>query len=62
MSENSDYAAKRAGDIFLAPLELRAVPAGTFTAYLASTGKLGGRRKMPRLSNDRHIVDAVLRF
>lgn len=60
--ENSDYAAKRAGDIFLAPLELRAVPAGTFTAYLASTGKLGGQRKMPRLSNDRHIVDAVLKI
>ena len=60
--ENSDYAAKRAGDIFLAPLELRAVPTGTFTAYLASTGKLGGQRKMPRLSNDRHIVDAVLKI
>lgn len=59
--ENSDYAAKRAGGIFLALPEVTEVPHGAFTAYLASTGKLGGQRKMPRLSNDRTVVDAVLR-
>lgn len=58
--ENSDYAAKRAGGIFLAPLELREVPAGTFNRWLASTGKLGGQRKIPRLANDRKVMDALL--
>lgn len=57
---NSDYQAKRSGDIFLARLELTEVPRGTFDRWLASTGKLGGQRKVPRLSNDRRIVDAIL--
>ncbi len=58
--ENSDYAAKRAGNIFLAQLELHSVPTGTFSRWLASTGKLGGQRKIPRLSNDRRVIDAIL--
>lgn len=57
---NSDYQAKREGDIFLARLELIEVPAGTFNRWLASTGKLGGQRKVPRLSNDRRVADAIL--
>ncbi|MDE7388610.1 MAG: GH3 auxin-responsive promoter family protein [Muribaculaceae bacterium] len=60
--ENSDYAAKRSGNIFLAPLELISVPQGTFSRWLASTGKLGGQRKIPRLSNDRRVIDALLPF
>ena len=60
--ENSDYDAKRTGDIFLDPLELISVPEGTFDSWLGSVGnqKLGGQRKIPRLSNDRHIADAIL--
>ena len=57
---NSDYQAKRGGDIFLARLELTEAPAGTFTHWLASTGRLGGQRKVPRLANDRHIADQLL--
>lgn len=57
---NSDYQAKRSGDIFLARLELTEVPRGTFDRWLASTGKLGGQRKIPRLSNDRRVADAIL--
>ena len=57
---NSDYQAKRTGGIFLAPPELIPVPKGTFDRWLASTGKLGGQRKVPRLSNDRRIADAIL--
>ncbi len=59
---NSDYQAKRTGGIFLAPLELISVPAGTFDRWLAATGKLGGQRKIPRLSNDRRIADAILKL
>lgn len=60
--ENSDYQAKRAGDIFLAPLTVTVASEGLFDRWLASTGKLGGQRKVPRLANDRHLIDAMLRF
>lgn len=61
-SVNSDYQAKRSGDIFLAPLEIVSLPTGTFDSWLASTGKLGGQRKIPRLANDRRIADAILQM
>lgn len=59
-NENSDYAAKRAGSIFLDPVEVIPLPEGTFNSWLASTGKLGGQRKVPRLCPDRRIADAIL--
>lgn len=58
--QNSDYDAKRAGEIFLDPIEVIAVAPGTFNRWLASTGKLGGQRKVPRLSPDRRIADPIL--
>ena len=57
---NSDYDAKRSGDIFLAQPTLNVAPAGLFDRWLASTGKLGGQRKVPRLSNDRSLIDQML--
>ena len=57
---NSDYDAKRTGDIFLAPPTLVVAPAGLFDRWLASTGKLGGQRKVPRLSNNRKIIEQML--
>lgn len=59
---NSDYQAKRAGGIFLDRLEIVEMPRGSFDRWLASTGKLGGQRKIPRLSNDRRIADALLEY
>lgn len=59
-NENSDYQAKRAGGIFLAPLTVVAARRGLFDSWLESTGKLGGQRKVPRLSNDRKIIDKML--
>ena len=58
---NSDYDAKRSDDIFLDPLELISVPEGTFDHWLRTVGnhRLGGQRKIPRLSNDRRIADAL---
>ncbi|GAB3331346.1 GH3 auxin-responsive promoter family protein [Hymenobacter humi] len=58
---NSDYAAKRHRGLALAPPRLRVVPAGTFEAWLASQGKLGGQHKVPRLLNSREVLEAVLR-
>lgn len=57
---NSDYDAKRSGDIFLAPPRVVTLPRGTFNRWLQSTGKLGGQRKVPRLSPGRRFVDAIL--
>lgn len=58
--ENSDYQAKRAGSIFLDRLEIVNAAPGLFDRWLAETGKLGGQRKVPRLSNDRSRMDRLL--
>lgn len=58
--ENSDYQAKRTGGIFLDRLTVVEASPGLFDRWLASTGKLGGQRKVPRLSNDRRFIDPML--
>ncbi len=59
---NSDYQAKRSGNIFLDRLTVTDAPAGLFDRWLESTGKLGGQRKVPRLCNDRHIIEQMLKL
>ena len=59
---NSDYQAKRSGGIFLDPPEIVTARPGLFDSWLASTGKLGGQRKVPRLANDRRVIDRMLEF
>lgn len=58
--ENSDYQAKRSHDIFLDRLSIISARPGVFDDWLASTGKLGGQRKVPRLCNDRRFLDPLL--
>ncbi|WP_053990701.1 GH3 auxin-responsive promoter family protein [Mangrovimonas sp. TPBH4] len=43
----------------LRPLKITAVKKNGFTEYMKSIGKLGGQNKIPRLSNDRKIADAL---
>lgn len=59
---NSDYDAKRSHTIFLDPLEIVEVGHGVFDDWLrhVGNGKLGGQRKVPRLSNDRRIADKLM--
>lgn len=59
---NSDYDAKRSGDIFLGAPEIISLPAGSFDRWLEShgNGKLGGQRKVPRLSNTPEILNQLL--
>lgn len=59
-NENSDYEAKRSHGLFLAPLRVTPVSQQAFDEWLLSTGKLGGQRKIPRLRNDRTILDKVI--
>ena len=58
---NSDYDAKRRGNMVLGPPIVHGVPRGTFHAWLKERGRLGGQNKVPRLSNDRHHIEALLR-
>lgn len=60
--ENSDYEAKRSHGIFLDRLTIVKGRKGVFDKWLAATGKLGGQRKVPRLSNSRHPIDEILKF
>jgi hypothetical protein len=56
---NTDYRTKRAGDLGLGLPEVTAVPRGTFHAWLRDAGKLGGQHKVPRVTNDRTLAEAL---
>jgi hypothetical protein len=43
----------------LRPLQIRPLKRGAFIEYMKSIGKLGGQNKVPRLSNDRTLADAL---
>lgn len=57
---NSDYEAKRSGDLSLQLPVVKHVANGTFEKWLKGKGKLGGQNKVPRLMNKRTIVEEVL--
>jgi hypothetical protein len=57
---NSDYEAKRRGDMALGMLQLTIVKPGHFQQWLKGKNKLGGQHKVPRLSNDRTVLEEIL--
>jgi len=57
---NSDYEAKRYKNIALRLPIVHSLPAGTFKEWLRSKGRLGGQHKVPRLSNERIIIEEIL--
>jgi len=57
---NSDYEAKRYKDIALRMPIVHAAKKGIFKEWLRSKGKLGGQHKVPRLSNERKVVEEIL--
>ena len=59
---NSDYEAKRYKDITLQHLEIVKARQGLFNDWLKSKGKLGGQHKVPRLNNNRDIMEQLLRL
>jgi hypothetical protein len=56
---NSDYEAKRTGGLSLALPIVRTMPEGTFYNWLKKKGKLGGQHKVPRLSNNRNLIEEI---
>ena len=46
----------------LQPLKINSLKKDSFQHYMKSEGKLGGQNKVPRLSNDRKIADALIQI
>lgn len=59
---NSDYEAKRFNDMTIQPPEIIPLPQGTFEKWLKQQNKLGGQHKIPRLSNNRDIVEQIIQL
>lgn len=57
---NSDYEAKRAGNATMSPLEVIALPHGTFLEWMKHRGKMGGQNKVPRLYKDGRFVKELM--
>ena len=59
---NSDYEAKRYRDLALGIPLITPLPRGSFAYWLQQKGKLGGQHKVPRLSNDRRLIEEILQL
>lgn len=59
-SLNSDYDAKRKGNMVLEFPLIQQVPKGTFEEWLRTKNKLGGQHKVPRLNNKREFLEQLL--
>ncbi|MFM7636852.1 MAG: GH3 auxin-responsive promoter family protein [Crocinitomicaceae bacterium] len=57
---NSDYDAKRYNDMILSKPFVHYAQSGFFESWLKGKGKLGGQNKIPRLSNNREILEQIL--
>jgi len=57
---NSDYEAKRNADKVLVFPKFNVMKQGTFEQWLKEKGKLGGQHKIPRLANDRKILEELV--
>ena len=44
------------------PLEVKLVQRGGFVQYMRSIGKFGEQNKVPHLSNDRNIAEALTKY
>ena len=61
-SLNSDYEAKRFKSIALECLEVIPAKSGIFDDWLRDHNKLGGQHKIPRLYNQRDIIEDILQY
>jgi hypothetical protein len=59
--QNSYYDDLISGNVLQA-LKINVVQKSGFIEYMKSIGKLGGQNKLPRLSNDRAIAEAMQKF
>jgi hypothetical protein len=59
-SLNSDYEAKRHKSIALRLPIVHSLQKNTFDKWLKIKGKLGGQHKVPRLNNERKMIEEIL--
>lgn len=57
--QNSDYEAKRYNNFVLHEPAITVIPENGFYNWLKANNKLGGQFKVPRLSNNRQIVEEI---
>ena len=56
---NSDYQAKRSGNLAMGNLSIIPLVKGTFYEWLKSKEKLGSQQKIPRLLNERNFINEL---
>jgi hypothetical protein len=56
---NSDYEAKRTGNLILAPLEIKTLKRDTFNTWLVGRGKLGGQHKVPVITDSLSMIQEL---
>jgi hypothetical protein len=59
---NDDYRAHRAEGFGMRAPDIRAVPPGTFAAWMKKRGRLGGQNKVPRIINDQALFADLCAF
>lgn len=59
---NSDYDGKRTNNVAMQQLQIEIMPEGSFMKWMKSRGKMGGQNKVPRLSNERKIIEDILKY
>jgi hypothetical protein len=57
---NTDYRTKRTGGVGMIAPRVLELPAGTFYRWMRERGTLGDQHKVPRVTNDRAVADAIL--
>jgi GH3 auxin-responsive promoter len=62
LRQKNTYYGDLVGGNILAQLKITPVQKNGFIDYMKSIGKLGGQNKIPRLSNDRKLADALERW
>lgn len=60
--ENSNYDQKRSNDFAIHQLEVISLPKGHFQHWLKDQGRLGGQAKVPKLVNNRKLVESLLQL
>jgi hypothetical protein len=58
--QNSDYEAKRYNNFVLQFPLVRKMPKGSFYNWMKANNKIGGQYKIPRLSNERKVLEEIL--
>lgn len=60
--QNSDYEAKRYNNFVLHFPHVKKMPEHSFYKWLKANNKMGGQYKVPRLSNERKILEEILKL